>query len=508
MGAASTEKDKYFLAYRSIKCVLDLTHNITSTVDNIYFVNVATIPNYLAILNKYNILNMITDITKKFEINNIEKRIYDEFGDYKLEPYIEILDINAHNIEKYILGEKEFILVDKDFLINMNIEKMVYKGKEHKIIVKKNERYIELSDYDEEKIIVNLIEVENEAGIYKFKKEESVDFSEASIAGDVIREIEQKYEDPEVGLFRTKPWNDKIFIMEESKENTNDNNNNLDYNNLNNLIQIDNSSIINKIKTMRASPAKLDEIVYNIYSSLSNNGGKDIFKKIKHIISELNIQNELEETGIDIIGNIKTFVIYLIKYYGLGSQNLINLNQSIDESDENSFFIKIRNDEDIHRDNNENFNPFEFWQIKFIDCKKCNIKETQRFLIEFYKINVNKECNNVDDCFKLSFLEICSKHNINAICNYKFDTTPEILILKFENPKMNKNYIKFKQIEKNIDLKNYMYLPNNFNIKYELIEVFFVYDDLNDKKLYVDIMENERSNYIPYILFYKKINTM
>ena len=205
MGAASTEKDKYFLAYRSIKCVLDLTHNITSTVDNIYFVNVATIPNYLAILNKYNILNMITDITKKFEINNIEKRIYDEFGDYKLEPRIEILDINAHNIEKYILGEKEFILVDKDFLINMNIEKMVYKGKEHKIIVKKNERYIELSDYDDEKIIVNLIEVENKAGIYKFKKEESVDFSETSIAGDVIREIEQKYEDPEVGLFRTKP---------------------------------------------------------------------------------------------------------------------------------------------------------------------------------------------------------------------------------------------------------------------------------------------------------------
>ena len=171
MGAASTEKDKYFLAYRSIKCVLDLTHNITSTVDNIYFVNVATIPNYLAILNKYNILNMITDITKKFEINNIEKRIYDEFGDYKLEPRIEILDINAHNVEEeYILGEKEFILVDKDFLINMNIEKMVYEGKEHKIIVKKNERYIELSDYDDEKIIVNLIEVENEAGIYKFKK--------------------------------------------------------------------------------------------------------------------------------------------------------------------------------------------------------------------------------------------------------------------------------------------------------------------------------------------------
>ena len=62
-----------------------------------------------------------------------------------------------------------------------------------------------------------------------------------------------------------------------------------------------------------------------------------------------------------------------------------------DNNDANNFFIQNRNDEDILRDNNENFNPLEFWQIKFIDCKKCNIKETQRFLIEFYKINVNKE---------------------------------------------------------------------------------------------------------------------
>ena len=273
--------------------------------------------------------------------------------------------------------------------------------------------------------------------------------------------------------------------------------------------------------TKKAPSAKLDDIVYKIYSALPNNGEKDIiFEKIKLKISELDLQNELEETGIDIIGNIKTFVLYLAINLSLKNQNLININPSensnyyyqesnlIDESDERSNLIESRNGEDIHRDNNKDFNPFEFLQVKFIDCEKCNIKENKESLNEFYKININNECNNIDDCFKLSFIEICSNCIKDAKCNYKFKTTPEILILKFENPKINKKYIKFNEIEKNIDLKNHMYLPNNFNIKYELIEVLYVLDDLDDKKLYVGISEKDRNNYIPYIIFYKKINDM
>ena len=273
--------------------------------------------------------------------------------------------------------------------------------------------------------------------------------------------------------------------------------------------------------TKKAPSAKLDDIVYKIYSALSNNGEKDIiFEKIKLKISELDVQNELEETGIDIIGNIKTFVLYLIKNLGLKNQNLININPSensnyyyqesnlIDESDERSNLIESRNVEDIHGDNNKDFNPFEFRQVKFIDCEKCNLQENKESLNEFYKININNECNNIDDCFKLSFIEICSNCIKDAKYNFKFKTIPEILILKFENPKINKKYIKFNEIEKNIDLKNHMYLPNNLNIKYELIEVLYVLDDLNDKKLYVGISEKDRNNYIPYIIFYKKMNDM
>ena len=486
MGVSSDRK-KYMNAYRSIKYAIGQTYNITTTVNDIYFVNVKTIQNYLKILNKHNILNMLIDVRKKSELKNIEDKIYDDFGDYKLETNIEVFEINAQKISKGKLDDKEFILVDKDFLKNMSVNEKKYKGKDHSIIVKKNEKHIELKGIDEEKIIVNLIEIENETGIYKFKIEESIDYNEKSIAEDVKKEIEAKdeeEEDHEVMLFRKPKSRDQ--------------------------------------KTeIKAPSAKLDDIVYKIYSALSNNGEKDIiFEKIKLKISELDVQNELEETGIDIIGNIKTFVLYLANNLGLKNQNLININPSensnyyyqesnlIDESDERSNLIESRNGEDIHRDNNKDFNPFEFLQVKFIDCEKCNIKENKESLNEFYKININNECNNIDDCFKLSFIEICSNCKKDAICNYKFKTAPEILILKFENPKINKKYIKFNEIEKNIDLKNHMYLPNNLNIKYELIEVLYVLDDLNDKKLYVGISEKDRNNYIPYIIFYKKMNDM
>ena len=63
-------------------------------------------------------------------------------------------------------------------------------------------------------------------------------------------------------------------------------------------------------------------------------------------------------------------------------------------------------------------------------------------------------------------------------------------------------------LELNHDLKNHTHPPNNLNIKYELIKDIFVSDDLNDKKLYIDMSEEGRNNYISHILFYKKIKYM
>ena len=50
-----------------------------------------------------------------------------------------------------------------------------------------------------------------------------------------------------------------------------------------------------------------------------------------------------------------------------------------------------------------------------------------------------------------------------------------------------------------------MYQPNELNIEYKLIKALYVFNDINDDKIYIDIPDNERNNYIPYILFYQKL---
>ena len=533
MGFSSSKKEKYFNAYKSIKTVLEETHDITLTVDNIYFVNIETIKNYLEILERHEIFNKIINVRERTNIKDIEKKILKELGDYKLEKDIEIIDINFKNINENI--NKKFILVDKDFLLNMEIEDKSYKGKEHSIIVNKNEKLFELKDENEEKIIINLIEDENKKGIYIFYREESIDLNILSMAEDVKKELEEnRKDDPEVSLFRIFKNNEKDITQdkevkkEENQEKiTQDiinNNNNAQGNPKNiNKENVNNTQKIKELNTQKASSAKFDEIIYCIYSNLSStNTEKDkIYEKIRKYISESDMQNELEETGLDIIGNIKTAVIYLIQNMGISNQNLINLNQSqntyyycldqqnnilIDESDEASSLIQSRNIEENHHDNNKQINPFKFLQIKYIDCEKCINKENIELSAEYYIFNLNDECYNIDDCFKLPFFEKCTICNKDMKCYYKFKTTPEILILKFENPKENKKYIKLNEIEKNIDLKNHMNLTNNLKIEYERIKVLYVFNDLNDKKLYVDVPNNEKNNYIPYIIFYKKLN--
>ena len=43
----------------------------------------------------------------------------------------------------------------------------------------------------------------------------------------------------------------------------------------------------------------------------------------------------------------------------------------------------------------------------------------------------------------------------------KFESTPDILILVFDEPKTNKNFIKLNYIDESIDLKKHLYKINN-----------------------------------------------
>ena len=352
MGITS-DKEKYFNAYeKGIKRILDQTYNMTTTVDKIYLVNIGTIPKYLEILEKHDILDKIVDLNEKSNIKNIEKKIKNDFSDYKLESNIEIIDINVNNIEAN--KDKKFILVEKDFLKNMKIQD---KGKKtYSIIVKKDEKYIELTGENNKKTKINLKEIEKEnnknntnkeknnnirTGVYKFEEQNnnvSINYNEEqSMADDVKKEEEEKQEedDPEINYnFRIKTK--KKEDQEEIKDNLTNNDVHMENNQISNLTNNNesnnNNSLISPLikepssvnpekksnenieRIKNAPPVKLDEIVYLIYSSLTNsNDNKDIiYGQIKAHIKEKDIQNELEEIGnLDIIGNIPNKILII-----------------------------------------------------------------------------------------------------------------------------------------------------------------------------------------------------
>ena len=528
----SDEVKYYFAAYRSIKFVKEKTSHMEGTVDNIYLVDIKTIPKFLEILNKHKILKYISDLTKKSEVNGLEKKLKDDFGDYELENNIELLSINDSNYKNFL--ETNFILVDKDFLKNMKLENKINNSK-YKIIVNKDEMKIELTD----DLFIKIDETEKK-GIYKFgETEEKLIVNEGSYVGDKEEQKDEEM-DPEVLMFRVNP--DDIKKEEEKKEDEKEENkgenldnnenvlideeNNNDENN-NNLISL-NSVENSQNKKEKAQIAKFDEIIKLIFYSLrkSEENDQKICEAIQKKKEELNFPNELKfQNYRDIIKNIATSITTLFDNFGL-NPNLKNLDISL-----NSDFTYLHNDESqdllqesnnnnqirislidksvISNDQKKNFNPFNYTKVKvpFNQCNVCNNNKDEKNEGEnFYEINLNQEIDNLDGCFKLKFQKICEKckkNNLEYI--YKFETTPEILIIIFAEPKDKKKFITSNLIEENIDLKAHLLFPNDIdNNKYKLLKVLYVFNDVNDEYLYVNIPEEEKNEYIPYIVFYIK----
>ena len=105
----------------------------------------------------------------------------------------------------------------------------------------------------------------------------------------------------------------------------------------------------------------------------------------------------------------------------------------------------------------------------------------------------------------MKYQENCENCQNKLKCAYKFQSTPKILIIKFNNPKKEKQFIKLGYpIEENIDLIDHLF-NNPKATKYKLIKALYVFNSINDNKLYVDIPESESHDYIPFIIIYKKI---
>ena len=585
-GSINTYEYEYFTAYRSIRKILKDIYRLNRSIENVYLVNVGSINNFITEFKKYNFLKKLK-FCQESEIENIENRVLGKLKDYKIEENIEIIDIKADNYEE--IKGKKFIFVDYDFLKKWNIYTEENKKKKQTLInIHKSDNTEDIkmqmdieiiNENEDEKKIYQIIEDENDDGIYKFQDciNKSLDINNASNAKivneDVDSEIDNSFRVPIPKYKNNKQDSNNENEKDKNSNNINDdgNQNNLikinndenaksnnitSNNNNENPTEIDNNKNNNKkinlkdgensnieiiekncnvetqkdknIKeneTAKATKAKFDEIICDIICSIQNSSTqKDIImKSIQDKIKELNINNELEKKDrLDIIGNIKT---YVKDYFLNNSNNNKNNDNSIDinkpqdgegcdignHNEPNYLYLKKENLNEGNRfgfnDNQEVINnPFIFKQVKiFISepCDKC--ANTNNKISEAECVKIIPRENYFDfETFNMKYIEDCENK-----CEFslKFESTPDILILVFDEPKTNKNFIKFKDIDESIDLKKHLYKINNKDsseYKYKLIKALYYFNDIEDNKLYVNIPEEEKNNYIPYAIFYKK----
>ena len=547
---------EYFPAFDSIESILEEISN-NNNINDVFLINIKSIPNFLEIISQDNIFKTIKNRTlnrKNYIIRNFKKKIKNALAKYKQEENIEVIDLikeikdkkDDSNDNLNELKEKEFIIVNEKFLENMEIDIKANESKKISIKIVYGQLQIpfkygnEEDEVYEEKEIIVLKEVRT--GIYKIE-EVKPDPANADV-NSVYNEIQNKSDkdnDPEAyNDFRKQPLEDNnsennminIIHQENSGEELQKNKKDDENENNEKNIEINNNDIIkinrlSKEEKDKALFAKFDEIVKLTYLSLQDSKEQNeiIAEVIKKYMSDSEINSEInKKEGIKIVENIeKTVVLLLQKLNNDGNfknndislksynnqnrpkeQDLLNIN---DNDSEKKSLISSSNNE-MNSINKICINPFMFTLKKIFNCDKCGIKN-EEIPKEYYTLILNEGCNNLDECFKIELQGKCEQCQNNIKYNYKFNTTPEILILIFDNPQENKKYIKLNIIEENINLQSHMYIPNKFNINYKLIKVLYILNDLNeinDNNVYIDIPEKEKNNYIPYIIFYHKIN--
>ena len=74
MGITS-DKEKYFKAYKSIKLLIEKTHFMNGIVEGAFLIDTSTINNFMEIqLKKHEILSKIANTAKRDEVTQLEKK--------------------------------------------------------------------------------------------------------------------------------------------------------------------------------------------------------------------------------------------------------------------------------------------------------------------------------------------------------------------------------------------------------------------------------------------------
>ena len=149
MGASSSDRKKeiLFSAYKSFENNINHMKELKKFSKDVYLISTKTIPKFISIIKKY---------------YGNERKLKDNFADYELEKNIKVYSsykecINVVNNKE----ENEFIIVDKEFILKMDIRDSypvnleVDGGNPHII-------------FPVSQFLINIKQKDNELGIYEF----------------------------------------------------------------------------------------------------------------------------------------------------------------------------------------------------------------------------------------------------------------------------------------------------------------------------------------------------
>ena len=149
-----------------MKEIILLINNFKDISFDAYLISTNTIPNFIKIIKKLNILEYL--ITKNNEINELESKLNECLGNYKLEENIKLI-YDYEDCKNIIKNGYEFIIVDELFCRVMKIDEYYLENKKVNINIDISKFKHEIKFNSD-----NIIDFrENDTGFYKFLYEKN-----------------------------------------------------------------------------------------------------------------------------------------------------------------------------------------------------------------------------------------------------------------------------------------------------------------------------------------------